>query len=856
MRWAGKDAVLTAGVLGWRMQEKAGIETGLSEAEAARRLKQYGPNELPNPERRNFLRIALGVAGQPMFALLLGGALLYILLGETLDAIVLGLFATLSVAIGIVQESRSEKVLESLRELASPRALVLRDGAERRIAGRELVPGDVLILSEGDRVPADAILLSGEGLLADESLLTGESVPVRKKPNVTHPPAAIPGGEDTPFLFAGTLVAQGQGLSRVTATGLLSEMGKIGQTLKSINLDEPRLKKQLGWLVRDFAFAGLGVAILVVLLLGLTRGSWLQAALGGIAIGMSVLPEEIPLVLAVFMAMGARRISRAGVLTRRATAIETLGSATVLCADKTGTLTENRMRLMLMAVDGMVWRPDVRPDARMEEILRAALLASAVRPTDPMDRAIHAASRGADIASSGSLLETHGIRHDRPAVIQIWREDSGLVAYAKGAPEAVAELSALPPAARAELAREADRFAAEGLRLLAVAAAPLPGEAADTTLSGMKLNFLGLIGFADPVRATVPAAIGECRDAGVRVIMITGDYPATAHAIAKEAGLDTGQILTGAEIAAMSDDALRAALRTASIFARVRPQQKLRLVEALKANGEVVAMTGDGVNDAPAIKAADIGIAMGGRGTDVAREAGALVLLHDDFASIVAAIRLGRRIHDNLRKALTYIVAVHVPIAGLALLPLLLGLPPMLLPIHIALLEMVIDPACSVVFEAETEERDVMRRPPRRPGESVLPRGAALWAAFEGFGALAAVMLALGLGLWLELDETSLRALVFATLVLANIGLILVNRGFGTTLSDALARPNVSLWFLTGAAMSVLAVALFWGPAQNLFAFGALNGWLLAASLGTGIAFIILLEAAKARIRKGRMRTG
>jgi Ca2+-transporting ATPase len=837
------------------MRDRDGTETGLSEAEAARRLKQYGPNELPNPERRDILRIAFGVVGQPMFALLLGGALLYILLGETLDAIVLALFATLSVAIGIVQESRSEKVLESLRELASPRALVLRDGAERRIAGRELVPGDVLILTEGDRVPADAILLSGEGLLTDESLLTGESAAVRKKPNVTNPSAAIPGGEDMPFLFAGTLIAQGQGLARVTATGLLSEMGKIGQTLKSISLDEPRLKKQLGWLMRDFAVAGLGVAILVVLLLGLTRGSWLQAALGGIAIGMSVLPEEIPLVLAVFMAMGARRISRAGVLTRRATAIETLGSATVLCADKTGTLTENRMHLMLMTADGMVWRPDTHPDARMKEILRAALLASAVRPTDPMDRAIHAAVQGVDGISSGRLLETHGVRHDRPAVIQVWREESGLIAYAKGALEAIAELSALPPAMRADLVRDADRFAAEGLRLLAVAAAPLPGEVADIPTSGMRLNFLGLIGFADPVRATVPAAIRECHSAGVRVIMITGDYPATARAIAKEAGLDTGQILTGAEITAMRDDALKVALRTASIFARVRPQEKLRLVEALKANGEIVAMTGDGVNDAPAIKAADIGIAMGGRGTDVAREAGALVLLHDDFASIVAAIRLGRRVHDNLRKALTYIVAVHVPIAGLALLPLLLGLPPMLLPIHIALLEMVIDPACSVVFEAETEERDVMRRPPRRPGEPVLPRIAALWAALEGLGALAAVMLALSLGLWLTLDEASLRALAFSTLVLANIGLILVNRGFGTSLSDALARPNTSLWLLAGAALSILAAALFWSPAQNLFEFGALNGWLLAASLGTGIAFFVLLEAAKTRIGKGRTQT-
>jgi len=565
------------------------------------------------------------------------------------------------------------------------------------------------------------------------------------------------------------------------------------------------------------------------------------------------LPEEIPLVLAVFMAMGARRISRAGVLTRRATAIETLGSATVLCADKTGTLTENRMRLMLMTADGMLWRPGTRPDRRMEEILRAALLASALRPTDPMDRAIHEVAREMDIESWGQLLETHGVRHDRPAVIQIWRKESGLVAYAKGAPEAIVELSALSPAARVVLAREADRFAAEGLRLLAVAAAPIQDGAIGIPPAGMGWNFLGLIGFADPVRAAVPAAISECHGAGIRVIMITGDYPATASAVAREAGLDTSQILTGTEMDAMSDSALGAAMRATSIFARIRPQQKLRLVQALKANGDVVAMTGDGVNDAPAIKAADIGIAMGGRGTDVAREAGALVLLNDDFTSIVAAIRLGRRIHDNLRKAITYIVAVHVPIAGLALLPLLVGLPPMLLPIHIALVEMVIDPACSVVFEAETEERDVMRRPPRRPGEPVLPRGVALWAILEGLAALAAVVLALGLGMWGRLDEPALRALVFATLVLANIGLILVNRGFGTTLSDAFARPNLSLWLLAGTAVSVLAATLFWAPARNLFAFGTLNGWALATSLGAGIALMVLLEAVKARFRKQRI---
>lgn len=852
MRIERAQGSLHGAQLWWRMAVNPRAEIGLSGIEAARLLEQFGPNELPSPERRSILRIMLGVAGQPMFALLLGGALVYAALGERVDAIVLALFATLSVTIGIVQESRSEKVLESLRSLASPRALVLRDGTEQRIAGRELVPRDIVILSEGDRVPADVLLLSGEGLLVDESLLTGEAVPVRKKPNVAHPDVAIPGGEDLPFLFAGTLIVQGQGLARVTATGLLSEMGKIGQALRSINLEEPRLKKQLGWLVRDFTIVGLAVTGLVALLLGLTRGSWLEAALGGIALGMSVLPEEIPLVLAVFMAMGARRISRAGVLTRRATAIETLGSATVLCTDKTGTLTENRMRLMLMAAEGTVWRPGIRPEGCMEDILRAALMASAVRPTDPMDRAIHEVARETDIPFAGSLLEVHGVRHDRPAVIQIWREESGLAAYAKGAPEAIAELSTLPPAARAMLSSEADRFAAEGLRLLAVAVAPVQGGTAGIPPAGMGWKFLGLIGFADPVRANVPKAVGECHEAGIRVIMITGDYPATARAVAREVGLDTSPILTGSEMDAMRDDVLRAAMSKTSICARISPQQKLRLVKALKDNGDVVAMTGDGVNDAPAIKAADIGIAMGGRGTDVAREAAALVLLNDDFTSIVAAVRLGRRIHDNLRKAITYIVAVHVPIAGLALLPLLVGLPPMLLPIHIALLEMVIDPACSVVFEAETEERDVMRRPPRQPDAPVLPRGVALWAVLEGLAALAVVVLALGLGMWERLDEPALRALVFTTLVLANIGLILVNRGFSVALSDALARPNPSLWLLAGMAVSVLAATLFWAPARDLFAFGVLNGWALATSLGAGIALMLSLEAVKTCFRKVR----
>jgi Ca2+-transporting ATPase len=732
---------------------------------------------------------------------------------------------------------------------------VKRDGRLQRIAGRDLVPGDLIVLSEGDRVPADALLLAGEEILADESLLTGESVPVRKKAATAENPQPSPGGEDLPYVFAGSLLVRGAGMARVTSTGLQSEMGKIGQALQNISLEQPRLKMQLEWLVRDFALVGMAVAGLVVLLFGLLRGSWLQAALGGIAVGMSVLPEEIPLVLAVFMAMGAWRISRAGVLTRRGAAIETLGSATVLCTDKTGTLTENRMRVELIATDGEIWRRDDPLGERARDMLHAALGASAPIPTDPMDRAIHEAAAPVELMLPAILLKSYGLRPDLPATTNLWsrKDDMAPTAYVKGAPEAVAELCHLPQAARKRMLDEVDGFARDGIRLLAVAEAqfPLSNSGHPQSQREFPFRYLGLIGFADPLRADVPAAVAQCRHAGIRVIMITGDYPATARAIAHQAGIESDVVLAGDALEKLSDDDLAVAMRQTAVFARIRPQQKLRLVEALKRDGEIVAMTGDGVNDAPALKAAHIGISMGGRGTDVAREASSLVLLHDDFASIVATIKLGRRIYDNLRKAIEYIVAVHIPIAGLALLPLFFGLPLMLMPIQIALLEMVIDPACSVVFEAEKEERDVMQRPPRRSKNPILPKGRALWAVMQGTAALAIVGLALFLGTWLRMPADDLRSLVFTTLVLMNIGLILVNRSFQSSLLEALARPNGTLWILVTTVLMVLAGALYWPPAQALFHFGPLHLDDLIFCLAAGMGLLLALEFGK---RLARMR--
>ena len=846
---------------------------GLTAAAAAARLQQDGFNELPSPDKRGFLRILFEVVRQPMFALLIGGGIVYFLLGDRIEAILLLLFASLSVTITIVQESRSENVLEALRNLASPRAWVIRDGKRLQIAGREVVREDIIAVSEGDRVSADATLLSSQDLLLDESLLTGESVAVRKlapdaSTKATDAPAAPkPGGDDTPFLFAGSLVVRGTGQARVQATGIRTEMGKIGHALETIETEQPRLQIQIHRLVRDFAIIGVIAGALVVVLYGLLRGSWLEAMLGGIAIGMSLLPEEFPLVLAVFMAMGAWRISQVRVLTRRASAIETLGATTVLCTDKTGTLTANRMTVVSILSNDARWDINAKIPVTnaILEVLEAARLACPREPTDPMDIAVlkvAVAHIGTNEASFGqrTLIRAYGLRPDLFAVANVMtgsgdKKDGSGTAYAKGALEAIAELCHLPADRLAAISEQVNRLAADGVRVLAVATAKVANAAQEENLPetprGFEFEYSGLIGFADPLNSRVPAAVAECRTAGIRVVMITGDYPATACAIAKQAGIDATEVLSGDDLEAMPDEQLAQRVKTTSIFARIRPEQKLRIVQSLKANGEVVAMTGDGVNDAPAIKAANIGIAMGGRGTDVAREASAIVLLDDDFGSIVKTIRLGRRIYDNLRKAIEFIVAVHIPIAGLALLPLLLGLPLILTPIHIAFLEMVIDPACSIVFEAEQEEDDVMRRPPRDPMTPLLVRKRVLWAVLQGLVAFAILAGIFIVTARMDVPDADLRALVFASLVLINVGLILVNRSFKSSLIRAFMRPNRSLWILTGGIAVLLTVALAWPPAQALFHFGRFHWNELGVSAAAGLTGLLILEAIKSQWFRG-----
>ena len=821
---------------------------GLSEQEATARLRQEGYNELPTGRVRGPLRLILEVAREPMLLFLLATALIYLLLAEPREAILLLASAILVVSITVYQERRAERALEALRDLSSPRALVIRDGERRRIAGRDVVRGDLLVLSEGDRVPADATVLREVNLSADESLLTGESVPVTKVALDPRHPIAVsqPGGDHLPAVYSGTLITQGQGIARVTATGANAEIGKIGHALREVETEETPLQIEVKRIVRVIAIIAVTLCVIVAVAYGILRSDWLGGALAGLTLAMAVIPEEFPVILTIFLALGAWRIAQRHALTRRMPALQALGAATVLCVDKTGTLTLNHMTVQRIVAGGVAWDaspPTSSASAAVARAASAAALASQEAPFDPMERAIHeAADLLAPRPSEGlTFVREYPLQPDLLALTRVWRRDEApdgeYLVTIKGAPEAIAGLCHMDPVAHDALHANLAELTEEGLRALGVAEARYTGATLPDSPRAFAFEFLGLIGLSDPVRPSVPDAIRACYDAGVRVIMITGDYPGTALAIARHIGLrPAGSVITGAELAAMNDEELRARIKSVSVFARVVPEQKLRLVNALKADGEIVAMTGDGVNDAPALKAAHIGVAMGGRGTDVAREAAAMVLLDDTFDAIVEAVRLGRRIFDNLRKAMAYIVAVHIPIAGLALLPALLNLPLILLPAHIVFLELIIDPACSIVFEAEPEESDVMARPPRDPREALFSRRVLVISLVQGLGGLAATVAVYLLGLQGGGSAAQVRAMTFTTLVVTNLSLIFVNRSWTRNLIATLRTPNSALWWVIGGAAALLAITLFVPPARDLFSFAALDGGQLALSALAGLA--------------------
>jgi P-type Ca2+ transporter type 2C len=828
---------------------------GLSSEQVKQKLQKEGYNELQSSKPKGAFQIAVGVIKEPMFLLLVACGTLYLVLGDIQEGLLLMGFVFVVMGIEFYQEKKTEKALDALKNLASPRALVIRDGITFRIPGREVVTDDIVILSEGDRVPADSKVLYNNNLMADESLLTGESAPVRKREWKENEGYLIPGGDDLPYIYSGSMIVQGNAVAQVTATGMNTEIGKIGQALESVKEEPTQLKKEISVLVKQMAFVGIALCILVILIYTITRGDLLKGFLAGITLAMAMLPEEFPVVLTVFLAIGAWRISRRHVLTRKPAAIETLGSATVLCTDKTGTLTQNKMTVTLLYNgDSFYNLQDQGFPEPFHEIIEYGILASQVNPFDPMESAIikigsRYLSNTEHIHTDWEMEKEYPLSKELLAMSRAFadlKSDKRVIA-AKGAPEAIFDLCHLDATNIRKYEEAVSGMAAMGLRVLGVAKADLQTGKLPQIQHDFDFKFVGLIGLTDPIREQVPDAVKECYKAGIRVIMITGDYPVTAINIGKEIGLKNPELyITGQELESMPEEELSSRIKDVNIFARVVPEHKLKIVNALKKNNEIVAMTGDGVNDAPALKSANIGIAMGEKGTDVAREASSLVLMDDNFESIVGAVKMGRRISDNLQKALGYIFAVHVPIAGLSLFPVFFAnLPLILWPVHIVFLELIIDPACSIVFEAEREERNIMSRPPKKINEPFFGPKKILLSCIQGVGILIITLLVYFLAYKNGYDEKSIRTLTFITLIFANIGVILSNRSWNEHIFKILATPNKTVKWVAGGAIFFLILILKIPFLTNLFQLAKIDTKRLLMCIAAGFLSILWFEIYK-----------
>ncbi len=830
--------------------------TGLTDSQVSSRREREGYNELPTSKPKGLFYIAFGVVKEPMFLLLVACGTLYLLLGDIQEGLMLLVFVFVIMGMEFYQEKKTERALDALRDLSSPRALVIRNGVEHRIAGREVVVDDLLILQEGDRVPADAVVLSSVNLTADESLLTGEPVPVGKSEWLSGEFSGRPGGDNLPFVFSGSMIVQGNGFARVTATGLKTELGKIGKALSEVEEEPTRLKREMAAFVKRLTIIGILLCLVVVVVYTFSRGDLLKGFLAGLTLAMAMLPYEFPVVLTIFLALGAWRISKKHVLTRKPSAVETLGSTTVLCTDKTGTLTLNKMMVVSLfnGSDFMsVHAHPIFPD-EFHEIIEYGILSSQMSPFDPMEKAITLVGDQylkdtEHLHADWEMIKEYPLSKELLAMSRVYHniDTHTSTIAAKGAPEAIFDLCHLSEARQAELSIAVAEMASNGLRVLGVAKNMNHADELPSIQHDFTFEFVGLIGFSDPVRKNVPNAVAECYKAGIRVIMITGDYPVTAMHIAREIGLkNAASFITGAQLEQLSEVELAELIKTTNIFARVVPEQKLKIVNALKLNNEVVAMTGDGVNDAPALKAANIGIAMGEKGTDVAREASMLVLMDDNFASIVTAIRMGRRIFDNLQKALGYIFAIHVPIAGLSLIPVFFADMPLILwPVHIVFLELIIDPACSIIFEAEKEERNVMSRPPKRYDEPFFGSKRILLSCLQGVAILIIVFSIYEIALNQGYVEREVRALTFTALIAANIAVILTNRSWTLNIFQILRNPNKSVKWVIGGATFFLALVLNIPFLLDLFQFNRISLAEAFVCIGAGFLAIFWFELYK-----------
>ncbi|WP_394885946.1 cation-translocating P-type ATPase [Clostridium butyricum] len=786
---------------------------GLNSEEVEKLQKKYGMNELVIQEKPNMLKKFLGVFKEPMFLLLLIAATVYFLLGAPKDGAIMLVFVGFVASITFIQEWKTEKTMNALKDLTSPKVNTLRDGKNILIKSTELVPGDVVFLSEGERIPADCIVLEPSNFSVDESILTGESEYVMKVSTTQSEKSTDYWKKD--ILYAGTLCVFGKCTAIVKFTGINTEYGKIGKAISEAKDESTPLQKKVSILVKNIAIAGVILCISVMVASYFYSFNILNSILSGISLAMAIIPEEFPVVLTVFLSMGAYRLAKNNTLMRKISAVETLGSATVLCVDKTGTITQNKMKVKSIYSDGRIFNNE---DLKNQELSDLMVLSCEKDPYDPMEKAILEAANLSQLETLYKYDLSKKIAFDSKTkrMANIYIKDNKYYVAVKGSAETVLGLCNLDKETMDEINIEIDKMASNGLRVLALA--DCTSERVYEDLECYELTFKALVGLQDPPKEGVEEAIKLCKKAGIRVVMITGDYSKTAMAIGEEIGLKfTDKVIVGNEIDSLSENELCEVVKSCDVFSRVIPEQKMKIVKALKKNGEIVAMTGDGVNDAPALKSADIGIAMGQRGTEVAKEAAHMILMDDNFTTIVKSVKDGRRVYDNIRKAMVYILIIHIPIAAMAMFAPLFNLPPLLLPMHIMLLELIIDPTCSIVFEGEPAEANIMENPPRPPQEPLLTRNLTIKVVLQGVVMFLAAFMPFHYMIDLGISSEYARSFSLITFIVANVTLVLVNRSNTELLYHLIKEKGSKVRLIVNSMALIMVFAIVYIPILNGF---------------------------------------
>lgn len=786
---------------------------GLNSEEVEKLQKKYGMNELVIQEKPNMLKKFLGVFKEPMFLLLLIAATVYFLLGAPKDGAIMLVFVGFVASITFIQEWKTEKTMNALKDLTSPKVNTLRNGKNILIKSTELVPGDVVFLSEGERIPADCIVLEPSNFSVDESILTGESEYVMKVSTTQSEKSTDYWKKD--ILYAGTLCVFGKCTAIVKFTGINTEYGKIGKAISEAKDEPTPLQKKVSILVKNIAIAGVILCISVMVASYFYSFDILNSILSGISLAMAIIPEEFPVVLTVFLSMGAYRLAKNNTLMRKISAVETLGSATVLCVDKTGTITQNKMKVKSIYSDGGIFNNE---DLKNQELSDLMVLSCEKDPYDPMEKAILEAANLSQLETVYKYDLSKKIAFDSKTkrMANIYIKDNKYYVAVKGSAETVLGLCNLDKQTMDEINIEIDKMASNGLRVLALA--DCTSEEVYEDLECYELTFKALVGLQDPPKDGVEEAIKLCKKAGIRVVMITGDYSKTAMAIGEEIGLKfTDKVIVGNEIDSLSENELCEVVKSCDVFSRVIPEQKMKIVKALKKNGEIVAMTGDGVNDAPALKSADIGIAMGKRGTEVAKEAADMILMDDNFTTIVKSVKDGRRVYDNIRKAMVYILIIHIPIAAMAMFAPLFNLPPLLLPMHIMLLELIIDPTCSIVFEGEPAEANIMENPPRPPQEPLLTRSLTIKVVLQGIIMFLAAFMPFHYMIDLGISSEYARSFSLINFIVANVTLVLVNRSNTELLYHLIKEKGSKVRLIVNSMALIMVFAIVYIPILNGF---------------------------------------